>query len=95
MAILSVEVDLEKLDQALNGKGLVADFNDSKKKIVLPAEGSDVTDEQIVEMAISQEAEVIADRKAAKAKEESDAAMKAALLQRLGITTDEAKLLLS
>jgi hypothetical protein len=72
----------------------VADFNDSKKKLVLPAEGSDVTDEQITQMAISQEAEVIADRKAAEAKVKSDAATKAALLQRLGITAEEAALLL-
>lgn len=94
MAILSVEVDLKKLDQALGGKGLVADFNDPKKKIVLPAEGSDVTDEQITQMAIAQEEEVIADRKAIELKVKNDAIAKAALLDRLGITADEAALLL-
>jgi hypothetical protein len=94
MAILSVEVDLYKLDQALGGKGLVADFNDPKKKIILPADGSDVTDEQIVEMAKSLEAEVIADRKAKELADKQKDAKRSALLERLGITADEAALLL-
>ena len=94
MAILSVEVDLVMLDQALGGKGLVADFNDPKNKIVLPAEGSDVTDEQITTMAKSLEAKVMENIEAAKDKVENDAAAKAAILERLGISADEAALLL-
>lgn len=94
MAIFSIEIDLEKLDKALGGKGLVADFNDPKKKVVLPAEGSDVTDEQITQMALSQEAVVIAERAQAEAKINSKEADKAALLKKLGITADEAALLL-
>lgn len=94
MAILSVEIDLEKLDKALGGKGLVADFNDPKK-IVLPAEGSDVTDEQITAMAKSLEPSVIAERLEKEAAEKNKSALKSALLDRLGITADEAKLLLS
>ena len=94
MAILSVEVDLVMLDQALGGKGLVADFNNPQNKIVLPADGSDVTDEQIITMAKSLEAKVIENIKAAKDKVENNTAAKAALLKRLGITADEAQLIL-
>jgi hypothetical protein len=95
MAILSVEIDLYMLDQALGGKGLVADFNDPNNKIVLPAEGSNVTDDQIVEMAESLETQVIANRAAKKLEDEQKQVTRAALLERLGITADEAKLLLS
>jgi hypothetical protein len=94
MAILSVEIDLRMLDQALGGKGLVADFNDPKKKVVLAAEGSDVTDAQIIAMAESLEASVIADRKAKELADKQKDAKRSALLERLGITEDEAKLLL-
>lgn len=94
MAITSLEVDLVKLDQALGGKGLVADFNDPKKKVILAAEGSDVTDEDILDMIESQHPTVLAEKKAKETEEATKATAKAALLDRLGITADEAVLLL-
>jgi hypothetical protein len=47
MAITSKEINLEQLDQELGSKGLCGDFNDPKKKIIIAAENSDVTEEQI------------------------------------------------
>lgn len=47
MAITSKEINLAQLDSELGGKGLCADFNDPKKKVIIAAEGSDVTEEQI------------------------------------------------
>ena len=94
MAILSVEIDLDLLDKALGGKGLIADLNDPDQKIVLPAEGSDVTDAEIIAKAKSLEAEVIANRKAKELAEKEKESNRAALLERLGITADEAALLL-
>jgi hypothetical protein len=47
MAITSKEINLEQLDQELGGKGLIADFNDVKKKLILPSENSDVTESQL------------------------------------------------
>ena len=47
MAITSKKINLVQLDEELGGKGLIADFNDDKKKIILPAENSDVTEEEL------------------------------------------------
>jgi len=47
MAITSKEINLAQLDKELGSKGLNGDFNDPKKKIVVTADGSDVTDEQL------------------------------------------------
>jgi len=47
MATTSKQINLSQLDKELGGKGLIADFNDEKKKIILPAENSDVTEEQL------------------------------------------------
>jgi hypothetical protein len=47
MAITSKEINLSQLDSELGNKGLVADFNDNAKKLILPAEGSDVTEGQL------------------------------------------------
>ena len=47
MAITSKEINLDQLDRELGSKGLCGDFNDPKKKIIVPAENSDVTDDQI------------------------------------------------
>lgn len=49
MAITSKKINLTQLDEELGGKGLVADLNDEKRKIILPAENSDITDEQLTE----------------------------------------------
>jgi len=47
MAITSKEINLEQLDQELGGQGLCADFNDSKKKIIMPADNSTVTEAEL------------------------------------------------
>lgn len=47
MAITSKKINLAQLDKELGGKGLIADFNDDKKKIILPADNSDVTEEEL------------------------------------------------
>lgn len=47
MATTSKDINLVQLDQELGGKGLCADLNDPKKKLIVSAEGSDVTEEQI------------------------------------------------
>ena len=52
MATTSKEINLAQLDKELGGKGLNGDFNDPKKKLILPTENSDVT-EQELEVAIA------------------------------------------
>lgn len=47
MATTSKEINLWQLDQELGGKGLCADFNNPKKKLITQADGSDVTDEEL------------------------------------------------
>lgn len=47
MAITSKKINLAQLDKELGGKGLIADFNDDKKKLILPADNSDVNEEQL------------------------------------------------
>lgn len=47
MATTSKAINLSQLDQELGGKGLIADLNDDKKKLILPSENSDVTEAQL------------------------------------------------
>jgi hypothetical protein len=47
MAITSKEINLYQLDQELGGQGLCADFNDPKKKLIIPADNSTITDDQL------------------------------------------------
>ena len=47
MAITSKEINLVQLDNELGGKGLVADFSDATKKLIKPADQSDVTEAQL------------------------------------------------
>ena len=47
MTITSKAINLAQLDQELGGKGLIADLNDDKKKLILPSENSDVTEAQL------------------------------------------------
>ena len=47
MATTSKKINLNQLDKELGGHGLIADFNDEKKKIIEAAEGSPVTDDEI------------------------------------------------
>ena len=87
MAITSKDINLAQLDDELGSKGLVANFEaDPTKKLILPSENSNITEAQL-EAAIA--AHIAVDDNAVR---EAD---KAALLAKLGITADEAKLLLS
>lgn len=47
MAITSKEINLEQLDKELGSQGLCANFSDEKKKIIIPAEGSTVTEDEL------------------------------------------------
>ena len=47
MAITSKEINLVQLDNELGSKGLVADFSDAIKKVIKPADQSDVTEAQL------------------------------------------------
>jgi len=86
MAITSKEINLTQLDKELGNKGLIADFEDNPaKKLILPTENSDITEAEL-EAAIA--AHIAIDDNAV------NEAAKAALLAKLGITADEAKLLL-
>jgi hypothetical protein len=53
MAITSKEINLSQLDQELGSKGLNANFTDLSKKIILPAENSDVTETQLENAILS------------------------------------------
>jgi hypothetical protein len=47
MAITTKDINLTQLDKELGGKGLVADFNDADKKLILPADNSDITETEL------------------------------------------------
>ena len=47
MKTTSKEINLSQLDQELGGQGLNGDFNDPKKKVIMPAENSTVTEEEL------------------------------------------------
>lgn len=47
MAITSKEINLFQLDQELGGQGLCADFNDLKKKLIMPSENSTITEAEL------------------------------------------------
>jgi hypothetical protein len=47
MATTSKKINLSQLDKELGGHGLIADFNDEKKKIIEAAENSPITDDEI------------------------------------------------
>jgi len=47
MTITSKEINLYQLDQELGGQGLVADFNDPKKKIIKIADNSTITEVEL------------------------------------------------
>ena len=49
MAITSKKINLLQLDQELGGQGLCADFNDPKKKLIVPANNSNVTEQELDE----------------------------------------------
>ena len=47
MTTTSKEINLEQLDQELGSQGLCGDFNDPKKKVIVPADGSSVTEDEL------------------------------------------------
>jgi hypothetical protein len=47
MAITSKEINLAQLDRELGGKGLNGDFNEPNKKLIVPADDSDVTEAEL------------------------------------------------
>ena len=49
MATTSKEINLAQLDQELGGQGLCGDFNDPKKKLIMPADNSTVTEDELKE----------------------------------------------
>jgi hypothetical protein len=85
MAITSKKINLAQLDEELGSKGLIANFNDDKKKLILPSENSDVTEDELSAAIASHVA--IND-------ESVKATARAAILDRLGLTADEAALIL-
>lgn len=85
MAITSKEINLGQLSAELGGVGLVANFNDPKKKIILAADGVDITDEEI---AAAIDSHIAIDDAAAAA------AAKQTVLDKLGLTAEEIAALL-
>ena len=85
MAITSKEVNLSQLDQELGGQGLCGDFNDPKKKVIVQANSSTVTDAEL-DAAIA--AHIAIDDKAVRAN------ARQAILDRIGLTADELKTIL-
>ena len=84
MAITSKDINLGQLSKELGGQGLCGDFNDPKKKVIVPADGVELTEDELKDaiaahVAIDENAERNAKRQA--------------ILDRLGLTADEAKLL--
>jgi hypothetical protein len=53
MATTSKEINLDQLDQELGGQGLCADFNDPKKKLIIPADNSTVTEDELKAAIVS------------------------------------------
>ena len=87
MAITSKEINLDQLSKELGNKGLICDFNDPKKKIILPAEGVELTEAELNE-AIA--AHIAIDEEAEKAQAKAQARGK---LAALGLTTDDLRAL--
>jgi len=88
MAITSKEINLAQLSKELQGVGLIADFVNPNEKLILVADGYELTDAAL-EAAI--QAHVAISEEEIKAEKDLQ---KAALLERLGITAEEAALLL-
>jgi hypothetical protein len=86
MAITSKEINLAQLDQELGGKGLIADFNDPDNKIILPADGVTLTEKKL--------SDAIKAHVAQPTEADVRAAQRQLVLDRLGITAEEAQLLL-
>ena len=57
MTTTSKAINLDQLDKELGGKGLCADLNDPKKKIIIPAENSTITEDELKEAIAAHVAE--------------------------------------
>lgn len=69
MAITSKEINLAQLTEELGGKGLIANFNNPEEKLILPADGVDLTEEELnaaieAHIAITEEAKAAAEEAA-------------------------------
>ena len=83
MIKVTKKINLAQLDKELNGLGLIASLDDDRKIIAVGlADGNDATEAQL-KSAIDAHAAI------------DEAQAKAALLSKLGITAEEAQLLLS
>jgi hypothetical protein len=85
MAITNKEINLSQLSRELGGAGLIADFNNPQEKVILPADGVKLTEAKL-QTAISAHTAID--------DEQAHSTARQALLEKLGITADEAKLLL-
>jgi len=90
MAITSKEINLTQLDQELGGKGLCADFNDPKKKLIIPADGSNVTEDELKAAIVSHVAGPTQDQIIKLNREQG-----LAKLKELGFTDDQISALLN
>jgi hypothetical protein len=86
MAITSKKINIIQLDKELGSKGLITDFNDLSNKLILPADNSDVTEDELND--------AIAVHIAMPTEAEERATARQAILDRLGLTAEEAQLLL-
>ena len=89
MAITSKEINLGQLDQELGGQGLCANFNDPKKKIIVPAENSTVTEDELKDAIASHVAGPTQDQITRLNREQG-----LAKLKELGFTDDQISALL-
>jgi len=87
MAITNKEINLAQLSKELGNKGLIGDFNDTKKKLILVADGVELTDKELDD-AIA--AHIAIDEAEAKADAKAAAEGK---LAALGLTTDDLRAL--
>ena len=84
MAITSKEINLGQLSHELGNKGLIADFNDPKKKLILPANGVELTEDELKDAI---EAHIAIDEIAERQ------AKRQAIAERLGLTADDLRAL--
>jgi hypothetical protein len=87
MAITSKEINLAQLDNELGGQGLIANFEDLKKKIIKPADNSTLTEEEL-EAGIATHVAIDEDKVKAAAKATAEGKLAA-----LGLTTDDLRAL--
>jgi len=83
MAITSKEINLTQLTNELGGKGLIANFNNPKEKVILPADGVVLSDADL-EAAIA--AHIAIDENKARLTAQGK-------LAALGLTTDDLRAL--